>query len=175
MIPRWVSNYLEGRDIPYAIHRHQPCYTMQGVAAREHITGYHAAKVTVAVAEDRIVLLVLPAPLRVDCRLACACVGSCELRLATEEEIAEAIEDCEVGAIPPLPHWRGVDIWMDRSLEHEGELLFRAGMRDASILLRFADWKRSVAPRIGDFARPRHEPDERRHTMEAPALTPSGP
>jgi Ala-tRNA(Pro) deacylase len=153
-VPEWIKEHLDKHKVRFQEHHHRPAYTMQEVAAAEHVSGYHVAKVVVAIANDkRPVLLVLPAPNQVDIGLAKTSLGFEELRLATEPEIAKQFPDCEVGAVPPLKHWEGVEICMDRSMAHFGEFLFQAGTHEDAILMQFKDWLKLVEPRAADFAR----------------------
>lgn len=153
-VPEWIKEYLDEKEVRYEEHHHRPAYTTQEVAAAEHVSGYHVAKVVVAIAEEELpVLLVLPAPSQVDIGLAKTSLGFEELRLATEAEIAKHCPDCEVGAVPPLRHWEGVDVCMDRSMAHFGKFLFQAGTHEDAILMQFKDWLKLVEPRTADFAR----------------------
>lgn len=149
----WIKEHLDQQGVKFQEHHHRPAFTMQEVAAAEHVSGYHVAKVVVAIADERPVLLVLPATNQVDLGLAKTSLGFEDLRLASEPEIAKHFPDCEVGAVPPLKHWRGVEICMDRSMAHFGEFLFQAGTHEDAILMEFKDWLKLVEPRTADFAR----------------------
>lgn len=152
-VPEWIKEHLDEHRARYEEHHHRPAYTTQEVAAAEHVSGYHVAKVVVAMAGKRPVLLVLPAPNQVDIGLAKTSLGFEELRLATEPEIRKHFPDCEVGAVPPLKHWKGVEICMDRSMAHFGEFLFQAGSHEDAIVMQFKDWLKIAEPRTADFAR----------------------
>ncbi len=80
--------------IEYRVTRHTPAYTAQEVANVEHISGYAVAKVVIAVADDRPVMLVLPAPHRVDLELVRAGLRAGSVRLAEEREFAGLFPDC---------------------------------------------------------------------------------
>jgi Ala-tRNA(Pro) deacylase len=67
--------------------------------------------------------------------------------------------DCEVGAVPPLRHWKDVGVLMDRSLSGEGDILFQAGTHTDAIRLRFRDWYELVKPQVAAFS----EPEELAH------------
>ncbi len=96
-----LETYLRENKVPFQVVHHPLAYTAQEVAAAEHVPGKMLAKVVIAFANGRMVMLGLPAPWRVDPVKAAAGLGVQELRLAHEEEFAAAFSDCEVGAMPP--------------------------------------------------------------------------
>jgi Ala-tRNA(Pro) deacylase len=62
-------------------------------------------------------------------------------------------DDCEVGAIPALRHWEGVQVVMDRSLNLEGDIVFQAGTHEDAVRLNFRDWYEMVKPQVATFSR----------------------
>jgi Ala-tRNA(Pro) deacylase len=104
-------------------------------------------------ADDEMVFVVLPASQRLDLRAVSKMMHSGQCRLATEQEMAEWFPDCEVGALPPLPHWDGITLLADKRLaEADGPIVFQAGTHEDAIELSPADWRRIAHPRIGRFA-----------------------
>ena len=59
-----------------------------------------------------------------------------------------------MGAAPPLRHWPGVDVLMDRALEVEGDILFQAGTHADAVRLNFRDWYKLVRPQVASFSAP---------------------
>jgi Ala-tRNA(Pro) deacylase len=152
--PTWIKKTLNQRGVPYEELSHLPAYTAQEVAQREHFTGHRMAKVVVVVADGRFVELVLPASRRVDFDWVAKLLRAAQVRLATEDEMAEVFADCEVGAIPPLRHWPRVEVVVEASLCEDGPILFQAGTHSEAVRLRFEDWFRVVDPRVESFAEP---------------------
>jgi Ala-tRNA(Pro) deacylase len=152
-LPRWIASTLEAEHVPYRIRHHRPCFTAQEVAAAEHVSGHRLAKVVAVKADDEMVFVVLPASQRLDLRAVSKMMHSGQCRLATEQEMAEWFPDCEVGALPPLPHWDGITLLADKRLaEADGPIVFQAGTHEDAIELSPADWRRIAHPRIGRFA-----------------------
>jgi Ala-tRNA(Pro) deacylase len=149
--PERVRKVLRLRGVPFEELHNREAYTAQEVAHLEHFSGHRVAKVVVVMAGGRPVELVLPATRQVQLDRVRALVGAGEVRLASEEEMANFFTDCEVGAVPPLRHWQGVDVLMDRSLEVEGDILFQAGTRADAVRLNFRDWYALVRPQVGSF------------------------
>jgi Ala-tRNA(Pro) deacylase len=145
---------LEHRGIPFEEMHHRAAYTAQEVAGREHVSGHRVAKVVVVMADRRPVELVLPATRHVSLDRVRTVLQAQEVRLATEEEMAQFFTDCEVGATPPLRHRKDVGVLMDRSLNVEGDILFQAGTHADAIRLRFRDWYEMVSPQVASFSEP---------------------
>jgi Ala-tRNA(Pro) deacylase len=150
----WIRKMLELRGIPFEELHHSEVYTMQEVAKREHFSGHRVAKVVVVMADGHPVELVLPASRHVNLDRVRAATGAREVRLATEEEMEKFFTDCEVGAVPPLRHWKDVAVLMDRSLKVEGDILFQAGTHTDAIRLSFRNWYEMVDPRTAAFSEP---------------------
>jgi len=144
----WVREELQRRGVVYEELSHPDAFTAQEVAQREHVSGHRVAKVVCVMADGRPIELVLPASRRVSLDWVRNLLGARELRLATEEELARSFTDCEVGAIPALRHWRGVDVIMDGHLACEGDIFILGGTHRDAIRMRFDDWFDMVNPRV---------------------------
>ncbi len=146
--PIWIRKMLQLRGVAFTEMHHPEAYTAQEVAQREHISGHHVAKVVVVLADGQPIELILPASRRVQLE------HVKEVRLATEEEMARVFADVETGAIPPLPHWKNVQVLMDNTMQVKGDILFQAGTHRDAMLLRFEDWYKVVEPRVESFSAP---------------------
>lgn len=150
----WVRRTLEDEGAAFEERHHPLAYTAQQVAEREHISGHRVAKVVVAIADERMVALVLPATRKVSLEQLRETLPANRIRLASEEEMARAFPDCEVGALPPLLHYPDLEVIMDRSMEVDGDILFQGGTHCDAVRMRFDDWYRSVRPRVESFSHP---------------------
>lgn len=157
--PFWIRKTLELRGIPFEELHHPEAYTAQQVAQREHFSGHHVAKVVVVMVDGRPVELILPASRHVNLDRVRQVLGASQVRLASEEEMTKFFTDCEVGAVPALRHWQGVEVLMDRALQAEGDILFQAGTHADAIRLNFQDWYEMVHPQVATFS----ESDEAAH------------
>jgi Ala-tRNA(Pro) deacylase len=149
----WIKRMLTARGIPFEELRHRTAYTAQEVAGYEHISGHRVAKVVVLLADGRFVEAILPASRRVDLGLMKDALNAKEVRLAGEHEMERVFTGVEVGAIPPLRHWEGVRVLLDRSLIVEGDIIFQAGTHEDAVRLNFRDWYDLVNPRIATISR----------------------
>ena len=152
--PMWIRKMLELRGIPFEELHHHEAYTAQEVAQREHFSGHRVAKVVVVIADGRPVELILPASRHVDLDRVRTVLHAYDVRLASEAEMEKFFTDCEVGAIPPLRHWKNMDVLMDRSLNVAGQILFQAGTHADAVRLNFRDWYEMVKPQVATFSEP---------------------
>jgi Ala-tRNA(Pro) deacylase len=152
--PSWIRKVLQLRGISFEELHHPQVYTAQEVAQREHFSGHRVAKVVVVMVDDRPVELILPASRHANLERVRMVLNARSVRLATEEEMEKYFTDCEVGAIPALRHWKGVQVLMDRLLNVEGDILFQAGTHKDAVRLNFRDWYELVQPQVVSFSEP---------------------
>jgi len=150
--PQWIRKMLEQRGIAFEELHHPEAYTAQAVAQREHMSGHRVAKVVVVMIDDRPAELILPASRHVNLDKVRQVLKAREVRLASEDEMAAYFTDYEVGAVPPLRHWKELPVLMDRSLNVEGDILFQAGTHSDAVRLNFRDWYEMVKPQIASFS-----------------------
>jgi len=147
-----LKECLDGNKVNYDVLTHPQVYTAQDVAAAMHVSGKELAKSVVVKAGDGFVLAVLPAPRKVDEERFQEVVGAKEVRMAHESEFASLFPGCELGAMPPFGNLYGVDVYVDRSLTQDDEIVFNAGTHVEAIRMKYKDFERLVSPKVGDFA-----------------------
>jgi Ala-tRNA(Pro) deacylase len=155
-IPRHICEFLDGHRIWYQSCQHPLSYTAQGTAHAQHISGKELAKVVMVMADDRLVMAVLPGSHRLDLEKLGRAVGSAFTRLATEEEFGHVFPDCEVGAMPPFGNLYDIEVRVDAALRNNVNIVFNAGTHEETILMSFADFVKLVQPKEGDFSVARH-------------------
>lgn len=148
----WVTELLDEQGLAYEELHHADAYTAQAVAQQEHVTGHRLAKVVVVMADGRPVELIVPASRQIALDKVRDILGAQLVRLASEQEIREHFTDCEVGALPALRHWPGVDVLMDSSMRVKGDIVFQGGTHRDAIRMNFDEWFRIVDPRVEDFS-----------------------
>jgi Ala-tRNA(Pro) deacylase len=147
-----LREFLEEEHATAHFHPHRPAFTAQEVAATEHVPGRAMAKVVMAVADGRMVMLVLPAPLRVDLARVRDGLRAGDVRLAGEDEFASLFPDCEAGAMPPFGHLYGMDVYVDPALADSGVVLFEAGTHSQVGIIPFDEFQRLEHPHLLSFA-----------------------
>lgn len=148
-----LERLFKEEQVAYRVATHSPAYTAQDVANAEHISGYGVAKVVVAVVDDRLTMLVLPAPYRVDLELLRTGLRAHTARLAEEREFADVFGDCETGAMPPFGNLYGVEVYVDPTLGEHREITFNAGSHRETMTIAYADFVRLAHPTVLPLAR----------------------
>lgn len=146
-----LEAYLRASQVPFEAHPHQPAYTAQAVAEREHIPGQLMVKVVVVVADGELAMLALPTSRRADLARVAELLDAREVRLATEGELSLAFPDCEIGAMPPFGGMYGLPVYVDRSLEGEHRVFFQDGTHTGAMSVSYADFRRLAAPVVAEF------------------------
>lgn len=146
-----LENYLFNHRVPFQVEHHYRAITAQQVAASEHIAGSMMAKVVMAVADGRLVMLVVPASSRVDLDRVALRLRARHVRLAEEREFAPVFLDCEVGAMPPFGHLYGVPVYVDIALVTDEVIVFQAGTHTETIRITYEDFARLVHPQVADL------------------------
>ncbi len=155
-VPRHICEFLETHHVPYQFCHHPSSYTAQGTAHAQHISGKELAKVVMTIADNRLVMAVLPGSHRLDLQQFGNALGSGLVRLATEEEFGHMFPDCEVGAMPPFGNLYQIEVWVDSALRMHPNIVFNAGTHEETIQMNFADFARVVQPKEGSFSVLRH-------------------
>jgi Ala-tRNA(Pro) deacylase len=147
-----MEQYLRENSVGFEVMAHSQAFTMQEVAAALHVPGDQVAKVVIVCADDKMAMLVLPAPYRLNTEKARALLGAKKARLAKEDEFADLFPDCATGAMPPFGNLYDVPVYVDRALAEEPDIVFRIGTHRESMKVAYADFARLVQPTVGEFS-----------------------
>ena len=147
-----VFDYLTEEGVRYIADEHPRAYTAQEVAASEHVSGDMMAKPVIVHDGGRYVMCVLPASYRLNLGKASKVLESIELRLASEAEMSEIFDDCELGAEPPFGNLYNMDTFDDNHLAEDEEIVFQAGTHSQSVRMRYADYQTLARPEVADMA-----------------------
>jgi len=125
-IAKRLSEYLANAGIEYDIVNHPFTVTSTRTAQAAHVTGERLAKTLVLHDDQGYLLAVVPSTHRVELDT----IGpklERRLNLATEKEIADLFDDCELGAIPPVGAAYGLKVILDESLTDQEDVYFEGG------------------------------------------------
>jgi len=147
-----LEQYFVENKVYHEIQEHRQAYTIQAVAADLHERGWHVAKVFIARVDERLIMLVLPAPAHVDLERVKTMLGATTAQRAKEAEFAHLFPDCDVGAMPPFGNFYNIPIYLDRSLATQPFFVFQAGSHRQTMKIAMSDYLRLTLPTIGDFA-----------------------
>jgi len=147
-----LEQYFRDNGVGFQIMTHPTAYTAQELAAAQRVPGKQVAKVVMALADGKIVMLVMPASFRIDFAKIRDALGAKEARLAKEKEFSDLFPDCDVGAMPPFGNLYSVPVYVDRALADDGEIVFQAGTHQDTMKIAYQDYARLAQPIVADFA-----------------------
>ena len=147
-----LLDLLATHDVAHRALSHPPARTSEEASRLRGTPLGAGAKALVCHADDRIVLIVVPADARLDTRAFKAQTGVKNVRMVDAAEI-EALVGAPVGAVPPFGSLFGLTTYADREVVGRNEIAFNAGARDFSVVISGPDFERLERPIQGDFAR----------------------
>lgn len=146
-----VRRYLMEHGVEYETHTHPVAYTTSEVAEAEHVPGRNMAKTVMLMADDRVVMAVVPGDRMVDLEKAAEALGTENVRLAEEREFSAPFADCERGAEPPFGALYEVPTLVDQGLDSP-RITFKAGTHTETITMALSDYLELTNPKKADLA-----------------------
>jgi Ala-tRNA(Pro) deacylase len=146
-----LKSYLDKEKIQYELAEHSLAYTASEIAGTQHIPGKQMVKSVIIKSENQFLMCVLPAIHLVDFDKLKKVLGSNDITLAEEEEIAKLFPDYDLGAEPPFGHLYGLKVYADQALEDDDEIVFNAGTHTDVVKMKMVDFKRIVKPIISEI------------------------
>jgi len=151
-IPRRIREYLDSQNVPYEWLPHPQAFTAQEVAHSLHISGKRLAKTVIVDADGRTVMAVLPASHRLLMPELKAVLEARHLMMLPEGELAKIFPECDLGALPPFGNLYGIDVWVDRAITDQGEIVFNAGTHVDAVRMKYADYAQLAKPHVARFS-----------------------
>ncbi len=147
-----LEQYFRENGVGFQAMTHPAAYTAQEVAAAQRVPGKQVAKVVMALADGKPVMLVVPASYRIDLAKLKAGLGAQEAQIAREKDFSALFPDCDTGAMPPFGNLYDVPVYVDRALTEDVEIVFQAGTHRDTMKIVYADYARLARPIVADFA-----------------------
>jgi Ala-tRNA(Pro) deacylase len=155
-----VARFLTKAGVAHEVVEHEPTYASADEAQAVHDDPQHEAKTLALHDRDGWRIAVLPASHRLDLDRARRLLGATgHLRLATEQEMAEAFPAFDVGAMPPVGPMLPLPEVVDVRLLYRDHVVCPGGDHSHAIRMDPRDLVRLAEPRVGDIC----ERDEIQH------------
>jgi Ala-tRNA(Pro) deacylase len=142
-----VKEFLDSHHVKFISMAHSPAFTSQEVAASAHISGKDLAKVVVAKADGKMMLIVVPAHEHVNFGELRKIVGT-TVDLASESEFKGKFPECETGAVPPFGNLYQVPVYISSELAKHNNIIFNAGTHSELMQLAYEDFAKLVEPKV---------------------------
>lgn len=136
--PKVVVDCLDDAGIPYRTVMHWRSDSARGEAAALGTDPREVAKTIVLSTPDGFVRAVVRASDRIDLHKVRALLGA-HVALATEEELAGAYPEYELGAVPPIVDGHADPILIDTRLRDFPLVYIEGGSHEQSLLVRTSD------------------------------------
>jgi Ala-tRNA(Pro) deacylase len=146
-----LKDYLDRHRVSYEVLTHPEAYTAPKIAQTLHVPGKELAKVVIVKVGERFAMTVLPANWKVDVKRLKEVFETSHVRLATEDEFRGLFPDCQVGTMPPFGNLYGLEVYVDRSLTEDEEIVFQAGTYVDAVKLKYRDFAGLVQPKVAEF------------------------
>jgi Ala-tRNA(Pro) deacylase len=130
-----VTAFLEREGVPYEVVEHERTQSAAEEARAAGMPPANVAKTVVLSDQDGLRLAVIPASERLDMHKVKNALGSRGLRLVTEDEMAQRLEEIEVGAVPPFGSMFDAPELMDERLLDHDRILCSGGDHEHAILV----------------------------------------
>ena len=138
---------LEREGADFQVLHHEPARTSEEAARVRGTPLEQGAKALVFLADGTGVLLVAQAHRRVDTKAFKREHNVRDLRLMSPDDLFERFS-LEVGAVPPFGSLLGLQTYVDERLLQLPRIVFNAGSRATSVLLKTADYQRIEQPLV---------------------------
>jgi Ala-tRNA(Pro) deacylase len=142
---------LNSKSIPHDVLRHAPVFTSEEAAKIRGTPLASGAKALICKADDRFVMIVLPADRKLSSKAVRKSEGIKSLRFASREEV-EQLTGLTPGSIPPIGSLFGLPTWCDEGLAVHSPINFNAGDHAISISMTYADYLAAEQPKLGRYA-----------------------
>lgn len=147
-----IEEFLNTTGAEFRVFEHEPVMSAMSEAHVTSLSPEQVAKTIVLHDGDAYVIAAVPASERLDMQKIRTLLGkSRQLRLASEEEIANEFPTLEVGAIPPFGPMAPSTEVIDRALLDQKRILCPAGDHRHSVLIDPREVIRITAAKTADI------------------------
>jgi len=143
---------LKGNHIVFESYEHEPVKTSEDAAKVRNTPLHEGAKALVMYADDKPIMMVLPADLKADLNAFKHVFHVRNLRMATPDEV-QKITGVPVGAVPPFGHIFNIPLYMDEGLKDNEQIVFNAGLHTKSVRMQEKDFEKVAHPTTGKFSK----------------------
>lgn len=153
MIPKRLEEYLNHNRTHFGVIHHHKTMTAQKTAQSVHIKGKEFAKTVLLEVDGQPMLAVIPAHLKVSMKHVKEITGARDVWIASEEEIKNIFEDCEIGAIPAFGNLYRTPMLVDDAFSETKSIAFAGGTHEDVVQMKFSDYQRLVHPKFAHIHR----------------------
>jgi len=153
-----ITQLLDRHGVEYKTFEHEPVRTSEEAAALrpEYSINQGAKALIVRIkkkgtekkAEKQFVQIVVPGDSKFSPSKARQALNAKDIRFALPEEVSEITNGVVPGGVPPFGNLFGIEVYVDKTLLDNEEIIFNAGDRSFSIAIRSEDYINIVKPYV---------------------------
>lgn len=146
-----LTDALSEQHVSYELIPHRRTQSAAAEARAVGVDPAHVAKTLVLTTAGSFVLAVLPASERIDLHKVRDVLETDEVQLATEQVLAGAFPEFELGAVPPIGGSGRDLVLVDRRVRDANWVVFEAGSHEQSLRMKAADLVDVAKARVVDI------------------------
>ncbi|MEJ8568095.1 aminoacyl-tRNA deacylase [Elongatibacter sediminis] len=139
-IARTLKHYLDEHHVRYDTVTHTPTETAVDSARSAHVPVHQVAKAVVLEDDSGYVVSIVPSNNRLNLEWVKEELQR-DLHLATEPELGNLFDDCDIGAVPALTQAYGLDAIWDDHLKHVSDVYIEGGDHQHLVHLSGEDFR----------------------------------
>lgn len=143
-----LRDYLNQHQVKYTSIAHPLAYSAREISHLCHVSEHQLAKTVIIHVGDKIAMVVLPARYVLDFNKLKKAFHNVDVSLASETEFKQLFADCELGAMPPFGNLYNIDVYVEKNLANNKEIVFNAGTHTEVIKLSYEDFVKLVHPTV---------------------------
>ncbi len=143
---------LKGNHSEFESYEHESVKTSEEAAKIRNTPLHEGAKALVMFADNKPIMLTLPADLKVDTNMFKKSFDVRDLRMATPDEVKK-ITGVPIGAVPPFGHIFSMPLYMDEAMKENEQIVFNAGLHTKSVRMKEKDFEKVAHPTTGKFSK----------------------
>jgi len=136
-----IREYLKNHDVDFAEIKHPREFTANRIAEQAHVSGDQVAKAVLIKGDSGYRVIVIPSTYKADLN-GLSHQFQERLGLATEEEIRQIFEDCDLGAMPAIAQAYGLRVCYDEVLAAQSDIYFEAGDHETLVHMGAKEFRR---------------------------------
>jgi len=146
-----VFDLLAKNKISYEKYEHEPVFSSKDASRVRGTDISLGAKSLIFNADDKLILIVVPANKKVNSHKFMKMYKIKNLRMVDKEKLPEKV-GLERGAVMPFGSLLGLATYFDEGLKRDGEVVFNVGKTTISVVMSARDLVDIEKPILGDFA-----------------------
>lgn len=143
-----LREYLNQNQVNYTSIAHPLAYGTREISHLCHISENQLAKTVIVDIGQKIVMVVLPSHYTIDFAKLKKALKVANVTLASESTFNAIFSDCELGAMPPFGNLYNIEVYVEKSLGNNKEIVFNAGTHTEVIKLAYNDFIKLVHPKV---------------------------